>query len=202
MIENALYVGGRTKGSHATSYGTVGTAVCWETIRTPTVKRLFNEVDFLMTGSHWWTSASNWSAFKRLLKLKEMDVKNRAMLLRAPATLSTLLGVANIHASHCGDLKGTFPVLPRRILDLNFESVLLGETQIVDNQGQVVARRTEQEGPGVITADIDLARNKTLGEFPDGYWLPPLPLRAKLIWWQQNFIGKGIYKQAKREGRL
>ena len=55
MVENAYYVGGTDDGLTATSHGSVGIAVCWETIRSATVRRLRGKVDLLMTGSHWWS---------------------------------------------------------------------------------------------------------------------------------------------------
>lgn len=201
MIENAFYVEGKTQGIHSTDYGAVGTAVCWETIRTQTVKRLQGNIDFLMTGSHWWTTATNcWNSVQKLAKT--MDKRNRSMLSRTPARLSKMLGVANIHASHCGEIKGLFPLLPGRLLDLNFETELIGETQIVDNQGNSVARRLASEGPGVITADIELTRQSASMALPERYWIPNLSLIVKMYWWQQNYVAKGIYKRAKRKGCL
>jgi len=200
MIEGAFYVEGNTQGVHATDFGSVGTAVCWETIRTQTVRRLQGNIDFLMTGSHWWTTATNFSGMKK--KLAVVDKENRQMLAKAPAMLSKLLGVANIHASHCGDLKGLVAVFPGRLLDVDFETELIGETQIVDHLGNVVARRFASEGPGVLIADLELTRQPVRLDLPDRYWIPEMPLMTKIHWWQQNYVSKGIYRKAKKEERL
>ncbi len=193
MIENAYYVGGQTDGFHDTPLGSVGTAVCWETIRTQTVRRLAGRIDFLMTGSHWWSTPYNWKLGRRFFT--EMDRMNRDYMKAAPGTLARLLGVANLHAGHCGPLKGTIPMLPRNWLDLPFHTQLMGETQIIDRQGQLVARLSPEDGPGVITADIDLTPGTPSLECPERFWIPDLALRFRFFWWQQNLCGKSLYRQ-------
>lgn len=195
MIENAFYVGGDTDGIHATGLGSVGTAVCWETIRTQTLRRLQGEVDFMMTGSHWWSSPSNWSWLNSWLA--KADTVNRAMLRSAPSELSRYLGVANIHASHCGKLVGRFPLLPWAFAQINHETVLLGETQIVRNDGTVAARLKQQDGPGVICVDIELTRKSIMPPVPNKFWIPEMPMMTKLYWWHQNIVGKRLYARSK-----
>jgi len=200
MIENAFYVGGSTSGIHQTPAGSVGTAVCWETIRTQTVTRLNGNVDFLMTGSHWWTTPSNWW-WGPVASVKKREAF-REILAASPSALSKLLGAANMHASHCGDLNVRYPVLPGGLLDLKYDTTLMGETQIVDNAGDVVAKMTEQDGPGVIDAEINLARGTPSMDLPDRFWIPQLTPLAKSIWWHQNFVAKRIYSKAKHNQEL
>jgi len=188
MIENAFYVGGKTRGVHQTRVGRVGTAMCWETIRTQTVNRLKGQIDFLMTGSHWWTVPCNYSLGKSFLKTT--DKMNREIMHTAPGQLSRLLGVANIHAAHCSNIKGRIPVLPLNLMDIPFESSLIGETQIVDNRGNIIERLSQQDGPGVIVADLDLSPNTPSEATPNRFWIPRLPLRFKINWWHQNFLAK------------
>ncbi|MEM9204005.1 MAG: carbon-nitrogen hydrolase family protein [Actinomycetota bacterium] len=192
MIENAFYVGGSTDGVHSTALGSVGTAVCWETIRTQTVRRLENRIDFLMTGSHWWTTATNWRGPRSFYEAA--DAANRALLASTPARLSRLLGVANIHSSHCGSLSALYPVVPR--WRVPYETYLIGETQIVDNAGAVVARMTDADGAGVIDAHIDLSRGEPSEDLPDRFWIPDLGWKSRLTWWQQNTVAKRLYAGA------
>ena len=49
MVENAYYTGGSDDGLVSTSQGSVGIAVCWETIRTATVRRLRGKVGLRRT---------------------------------------------------------------------------------------------------------------------------------------------------------
>ncbi|GAA6151229.1 carbon-nitrogen hydrolase family protein [Pseudoteredinibacter isoporae] len=200
MIENAFYIGGDTTGIHQTRFGRVGTAVCWETIRSRTVARLANNIDFLMTGSHWWTSAQNWTALSSIGE--SVDAESRATLFDAPGKLSRYLKVANIHASHCGKLHGGFPLLPMQSLAIPMETTLIGEAQIIDRNGQIVARRRESEGAGIVSATLDLRPREEEPIIPDGFWISKPGLFINLSWWQQNWVGKRIYKQAKKEGKF
>jgi hypothetical protein len=57
-----------------------------------------------------------------------------------------------------------------------FHFHLLGETQIMNGQGEILARRSRDEGAGVITADITLG--EVPGErlsLPDRFWIPEMP---------------------------
>ena len=107
-----------------------------------------------------------------------------------------------MHASHCGDLSALYPFLPGHLLDVRYETTLMGETQIVDNAGEVVAKMTEHDGPGVIDAEIDLTRGTPSMDLPERFWIPELTPLAKSIWWHQNLVGKRIYNQRKQDGEL
>ncbi len=50
--ENNFYVGGSDDGVFQTGLGGVGAAVCWECIRTQTVRRMLGKVKLIMTGTH------------------------------------------------------------------------------------------------------------------------------------------------------
>jgi predicted amidohydrolase len=54
MWENSYYIGGSDDGVLATSAGPVGVALCWELIRSQTVRRLLDKVHFVVGGSCWW----------------------------------------------------------------------------------------------------------------------------------------------------
>ncbi len=200
MIENAYYQGGSDDGRHDTDLGRVGTAVCWETIRTQTVKRLSGKIDFLMTGTHWWSTPDNWVIGRGFMR--QMDQLNRHYIHEAPSTLSRLLGCANIHAAHCGKLSGRIPVLPKGLLSAPFNSYLTGETQLIDNQGNCIARLSAEDGTGVLHADLDLTPTTPSLDCPERFWIPPLAARFRFFWWQQNLCGKSLYRQAQRQGKI
>ncbi|MBW7857598.1 MAG: carbon-nitrogen hydrolase family protein [Leptonema sp. (in: Bacteria)] len=200
MIENAYYKGGNDDGFHQTSLGKVGTAVCWETIRTQTVKRLIGRIDFLMTGSHWWAPPVDWVVLKQFLKT--MDQMNRQIMYETPSRFARLLGVANIHAAHSGKLNGKLPTIPLNRFSLPFNSYLIGETQIIDNKGEIVARMSVEEGAGVISADINLKPSKPSEALTNRFWIPKLPLRFHFFWHQQNWSAKGLYRYAKKNNLL
>jgi predicted amidohydrolase len=198
MVENAFYVPGNTDGVHQTELGGVGTAVCWETIRSQTINRLAGKIEFAMTGTHWWSIANNWTFMRD--QFEQLHVANRALFRQVPSNFAKYLGVANIHASHCGEVKGKFAWLPKRLWDVDVETSLLGETQIVDNQGNVLKRLSLEDGAGVIVADVDLTPTTPSLDTPNRFWLPDLPLTTRFSWSQQNAVCKGIYQSAKRDG--
>lgn len=199
MVENAFYIGGASDGQHQSDFGRVGTAMCWETIRSQTVTRLQGRIDFLMTGSHWWCVPSNW----HLGALGEQTRRlNRQIMANAPGRLAQLLGVPNIHAAHCGTLIGDYALLAGGRLRLPVQMPLLGETQIVDAKGQILQRLTADEGPGVIVAELDLLDKQPLQQAPKRFWIPELPLTLLLAWLQQRWASKGVYQSNKRRGLL
>lgn len=200
MIENAYYTGGNDDGWHDTPMGRVGTAVCWETIRTQTVKRLAGRVDFLMTGSHWWAPPVDWPLLGGFTRT--MDGMNRNIMRQTPSTFAQLLGVANIHGAHAGSLVGTMPLLPSRWASVPFNSYLVGETQIVDANGKLLKRLTAEDGAGVISEELDLTQQSTPQALPKRFWIPEMPWRFRFFWQHQNRCGKTLYRQAKRDGRI
>jgi len=199
MAENAFYIGGKTDGHHKTSYGRVGTAMCWETIRTQTVHRLKDRIDFLMTGSHWWTTASNWKLGKFW---DDADKHNRRLMFSTPGKLAQLLGVPNIHAAHCGEIDGHFAILPGGRGKIPARASLIGETQITDGNGNILKRLSAEDGVGVITADIDLNEKKITHTTPNEFWIPSLSGVSKVVWLQQRWATKGVYRNLKKSGNL
>ena len=109
MVENAYYTGGKDDGLVATSHGSVGIAVCWETIRTATVRRLRGKVDLLMMGSHWW-SEPGWRCPRWLMDQTHRD--NLAMMAATPSRLSRMIGAPVLHAAHVGTVEGRFAITP------------------------------------------------------------------------------------------
>ncbi|HTN34516.1 MAG TPA: carbon-nitrogen hydrolase family protein [Marinobacter sp.] len=195
MIENAYYTGGSDDGIHQTSLGRVGTAVCWETIRTRTIHRLKGKTDFLMTGSHWWSPPDNWPLARRFMTT--MAEMNDRYMEATPPAFARMLGMANIHSAHCGTLEGTIPLSPAGLPSPRYRGELMGEAQIIDNQGNRLARRHRHEGPGVISADLELTPGEPTLPTPDRFWIPDLAWRFRFFWWQQNVCGRQLYQKAK-----
>ena len=86
-----------------------------------------------------------------------------------------------------------FPFSPSAIVHLT------GESQILDKDGNMIARRGPEEGAGVVIGDIEIARVKPRAEIPDRFWLPPKLGFGKLLWWHQHPCGKAMYKRANVE---
>lgn len=201
MWENAFYRGGHDDGVFDTELGGVGAAVCWELIRTQTVRRMLGRVDVAITGTHWWTLPSNWGAAvgRGLAALAQY---NRYMAENAPSEFARRLGAPVLQASHCGRFRTGFMLVPGMPLSAPYDTEFVGCTQIVDAQGHVLAQRQAQEGPGVVSADIGIGRRAPLQALESRFWIPELPLFLHAYWHQQNACGKAYYRRHGRAAGL
>jgi predicted amidohydrolase len=199
MVENAFYVGGGDDGCIETSMGRIGAAVCWEMVRTQTPKRLIGKVDLLMTGSHWW-SDPGWWVFKPIAK--SFHEGNGRMMHRTPGRLAAMIGAPILHAGHTGTLEGGYLMVPGSRFNVETRTQLMGDTQIINGEGDLVACMHYSDGAGVITADIELGGTPPRETIPERFWIQRLSRLTNFIWHHQNACGKSAYQWAKRTGRL
>ena len=187
MWENCYYRGGSDPGVLRTPLGPVGAAMCWELIRTQTARRLRGQVDLLVAGSCWWTLPEG----KLPLPFKQSAARRNLEIMRdTPARMARLLGVPVVHAAHAGRFEGKMPGLP----GLKYRSHYLGETQIVDAGGGMLARLAREQGEGIIFAKIRLGRPAPSEEIPARFWIPKLHPMLKLYWQALNFHGRRYYR--------
>ncbi|MGQ9758173.1 MAG: carbon-nitrogen hydrolase family protein [Actinomycetota bacterium] len=195
MWENCYYLGGKDDGILQTPLGSVGVALCWELVRTRTVRRLRGRVDLLVGGSCWWTVPD------RAIPLpgkRGAHRRNLEIMRGTPARIARLLGVPVVHAAHAQDFEARMPLLP----GLPYRSFYLGETMIVDGMGRVLARRSREEGEGIVVAEVSPGKVDPLEDPPEGFWIPDLPWLIRLAWGCQNLHGRWYYRRAKRRGEL
>lgn len=188
MWENCYYIGGKDDGYMETPAGPIGAAVCWEMIRTRTVRRLMGRVDLLVSGSCWWTVA-DWPILRALKKYWHRQ--NVAILEDTPRRLAKLLGCPVVHAAHAGHFKGIMP----GTFGIPYSSCLMGETQIVDAGGNILARLRQEEGEGIAIAEIEMGRTSPSEPLPEGFWIPRLPLIFRYFWYTQNLHGRWHYQR-------
>ena len=191
MWENCYYIKGEDDGILKTPSLNVGVALCWEFIRSRTPKRLINKVDLVVGGSCWWTlPETQVPGFP-----KSIHKRNEVIYYQTPGKLAKMLGVHVVHAAHAGKFKGNMPLVPF----FRYNSSYLGETQIVNGKGKILARLTQDEGNGVILADINPSQKwKPSEKIPKGFWIPHLPFQIRLMWWYQNLHGKFLYYPRKK----
>jgi N-carbamoylputrescine amidase len=185
MWENSYYMGGSDDGILDTPAGPVGVAMCWELIRSRTARRLLGRVDLVVGGSCWWDLRLPVSP-----RYAEDQAQLRELLRNAPAHLARMLGVPVVHASHAGEFEGLTPGNE----SMPYVSRYLGETQITDGVGRVLARMTYEDGEGVITADI--TPGKVAGAsapIPENFWTGELPPMAAKAWEHLNLLGRQYY---------
>lgn len=188
MWENCWYLGGSDDGVLETPLGNVGAAVCWELVRTRTANRMRGRIGLLVGGSCWW------SVPDRAIPIPgkgSAGRRNLDIMIDTPARMARLLGVPVVHAAHAGDFRSRMPLLP----GFPYRSFFLGEAQVIDASGMVLARLKKEEGEGLAVAEIAVGRpQKPKEEAPEGFWIPKLPMLIRMVWLYQNIHGRLYYK--------
>lgn len=185
MWENSYYVGGADDGVLATPAGPAGVAMCWELIRSQTARRLRGNVNLVVGGSCWWDLP-----FPVPPQLAVDQERLRHHLRHAPGDLARRLGVPVVHAAHAGEFEGLTPGKEA----VPYVSRYLGETQITDGHGTVLARLAYEDGEGVVTAEIKPGPvHGALEPIPEGFWTVDLPAGALFAWEHLNALGREYY---------
>jgi predicted amidohydrolase len=186
MWENAFYIGGHDDGVISSGEHQIGAAVCWELMRSQTVRRLRGRVDLAMTGSGWW-SVPSWRP-RRLFNRLERN--NAATARRAASTFSQYVGAPTVHAAHIGTMQCAMPWLP-----VKYRGHFEGATLITTATGDVVAERRADEGEGVVLGEITLGRRTPTLEPPDDFWLHHRGAVPTAAWHYQRLHGQRWYQQ-------
>ena len=184
MWENAFYVGGHDDGVIQAGDLTVGAAVCWELMRTQTVRRLRGRIDLAMTGSGWWSIPDWWprTIFRR------MERRNAATARQAAASFAGFVGAPVLHAAHVGSLRCRMPWLP-----LGYAGRFEGGTMIVAADGTVLA--AADDGEGVVVADVSVGRSAPSSAVPEGFWLHQRGALPAAAWHYQRVHGRRYYRR-------
>jgi predicted amidohydrolase len=160
MWENAFYIGGHDNGVIAAGGLTVGAAVCWELMRMQTVHRLRGRIDLAMTGSGWW-AVPRWHP---QALFRWLETRNAATAQHAAASFAGYVGAPVLHAAHAGALRCRMPWLP-----IDYSGRFEGGTMIVAADGTVLASCDQDEGAGVVVADVDIGRRAPKAEPPERF---------------------------------
>ena len=187
MWENCYYVGGKDDGYMETPAGPAGAAVCWKMIRIRTVRLLRGRIDLLVGGSCWWT-VPEWPVLRSFWQY--LHRQNIAIMEDTPRRLAKLLGCPVIHAAHATAFKGNMPLMP----GIPYYSYLLGETQIVDASGNILARLCQVDSERIAVSNVEMGRIPPSEPLPEGFGIPQLPLFFSFIWTYQNFHGHWYYR--------
>lgn len=190
MWENCFYVGGSDDGVLPELNGfSPGAAVCWEFMRTQSVRRMRGRVDIVLGGSCWW-SIPPWPP--RALSRRWED-NNAATAANVAAAFARLVGAPVAHAAHCGEVACRMPMTPIR-----YRGHFQGGAVITAADGAVLARRDRRQGPGFALADVTIGRTAPRDEPPPGFWLHKRGPVPAVCWAYQNRHGRRWYA---RHGR-
>jgi len=194
MWENCYYIGGEDDGVLETQLGKIGVALCWEFVRTRTATRMLDRVDFVVGGSCWWSTP------EQPLTGTSPELRDNVleMMVETPAKFARMLGVSVIHAAHAGELLCEMPLMP----NFTYKSYYVGETQIVDDSGKILARMKREEGDGFIMTDLDLSRKRKPSEpIPNRFWIPNMPQELNQAWEMLNKHGESYYRETTKPYR-
>ena len=153
MWENAFYVGGAEGDDGVIDAGdlTIGTAVCWELMRTQTVRRMAGRVDLILGGSGWW-SFPEWPP---AAVTRRIEAQNARSAWESIESFSRFIGAPFAHGAHAGELDCEMPWTP-----LRYRGHFQGGAGVIDAEGRVLARRLYREGEGIVVAEVEPGRSQ------------------------------------------
>jgi predicted amidohydrolase len=192
MWENNYYTGGDDPGR--TTLGAldgtpVGMACGWEWARMGTARRLRGQVQLLLGGMCWPSYPTNWRGPFGLWAAREhaLQLQHAREL---PRQMARLLGAPVAMPSHVGPIDFDTPLAP----GVAWRTVMVGETQIVERDGTVLARLTAEDGEGHVAATVTLAAPEPVDPLGPMYWIPPLSVSTRAAWTAMNTHGAVKYR--------
>lgn len=197
MWEQNFYTGGADDGVvDSPSLGPVGLVCGWEWARHRTAARLRGRVRAVLGGMCWPTTPHNW--YGPLGWWGRRDHRLQKELARQlPGQFARLVGAPVAHASHVGPITMHLPLLPK----VPYRTTMLGETQITERDGTILARLSEEDGEGHVAARVELADPSPLDEVADRFWIPDMTLSIRSTFDLANFHGRTSYRARKLVGR-
>lgn len=190
--ENTYYRGGDDDGVTrcATLNATVGLMSGWEWARNRTSARVRAAGAQLVLGGMCWPSfPTNWPGPAGRLYAAEHEVwREQARAL--PGQVARRTGVPVAHAAHVGPVTGETPFGP----GIPWPTVSLGESQVCDRDGTILARLSLEDGEGHVAADVELREPEPLDPIGDDYWIPELTPMSRMAWHTLNAHGALRYR--------
>jgi predicted amidohydrolase len=189
MWENNYYTGGDDPGL-TTVYGApVGVACGWEWARMGTAARLRGQVQLLLGGMCWPSYPSNWPGLAGRWASREHGLQLQHAR-ELPRQMARLIGAPVVMASHVGAIDFDTPLVP----GVPWKTMMVGETQIVERDGTILARLTGEDGEGHVSAEVTLDAPEPVDPLGPMYWIPPLSVSTRAAWTVMNTHGALKYR--------
>ena len=154
------------------------------------------ERDLVIGGMCWPSFPTGWPGALGRLNQAEHD-RWREQAADLPGQVARLTGAPVVHASHVGPITGETPLVP----GLAWPTVMLGESQICDRDGTILARLTLEDGEGHASADVDITAPPAPKEqIQERFWIPDMSLMTKAAWHWMNATGAFSYAVRHRRG--
>jgi hypothetical protein len=122
---------------------------------------------------------------------------NIAVAREMPFRMARAVGAPVAIAQHVGDYRSASPLMPK----VPYDTLAVGESQIVERDGRVLARLTYSDGEGHTAAEITLAPPEPLDPIPAGFWMAPQTFAVHAVWHLYNNAGRVEYQLNKKLGR-
>jgi len=178
QFENRYYTG----GDHNRNKNGIGVALCWEMLRSETVRQMPSDLKIVAAGSCWW-DVPNGST--------DIDLKsyNHELNYKTPSRFAALLGAPVIHASHVGMITGFRNSTSNTIVSRQ----LLGKTQIVNQAGEIQKQLEISDGDEILLDEVEISQIRKGRKIPPGFWTVELPLQYLEAWDRENRSGQEYY---------
>ena len=192
--ENNYYRGGDDDGVVTCTAldATVGLMSGWEWARYANARRVRDGGARLVLGGMCWPSMpANWPGLLgRWSAHQHAEWKRQQHAL--PGQVARIVGVPVAHAAHVGPIIGQTPLVP----GLTWPTTMIGESQICDRDGTILARLSEEDGEGHVSADVAIATPAPLDPARDRRWIPDASviLHQGVGWYAFNAHGRANYR--------
>jgi len=168
----------------------VGLASGWEWARSRTAARLRGaRVSVVLGGMCWPSMPLNWPGPLHRWAEREDGIW-QAQARELPGQVARLTGAPVANAAHVGPIEGETPLAP----GIPWRTRMLGESQVCERDGTVLARLSLQDGEGHVAADVQLAPPAPLEEIGERYWIPRMTLTTHVAWHAMNTHGAISYR--------
>jgi predicted amidohydrolase len=191
--EHAFYRGGDDDGvTRSDALGvTVGLMSGWEWARNRTAGRVRAAGAQLVLGGMCWPSVpTNWPGPLGTWMAHE-HAQWKRQCRELPGLVARRVGVPVAYASHVGPVVSDTPMAP----GLPWPTTMLGESQICDKHGVILARLSQDDGEGHTSADVELGAPEPTEEIGQRLWIQDMSLLTRYVaWYAMNFHGDIVYR--------
>jgi len=178
QFENRYY----TTGDHNRNRNGVGVALCWEMLRSETVRQMPPNLKIVAAGSCWWDLPNDSTN-------DSVRNYNHELNHKTPSHFAALLGVPVIHASHVGVITGFRNSTSNTIVSRQ----LIGTTQIVNHAGEIQKQLESSDGDEILIDEVEVNQVRREQKLPDGFWTVELPPPYLEAWDRENRSGQEYY---------
>lgn len=182
QFENKYYINGDKKRN----CGIYGMALCWEMLRTKTIKELKKQTKIALAGSCWWGIPDG-------SENAELKMYNENLSKETPRIFATIAGIPVVHSSLKGKIFGD------RNLRCNDQVTrpLIGKCQIIDATGNTIASILDNDEDAVLVEELEL-REREVHDPGRNFWM--VNLRAEYInaWQKENTLGRQLYQERRK----